>query len=270
MENKNGRVRLSYSVSMLQKECSNDKNANYVGPSPLFYELTPSFLGDDETKDSKEDDSDGDYGEGLGDTIIVSALTLTNYFVASITLKQHRNEYWETVLKSSVLMADPHSEVDAYQDFTIGVPGSIELSSKVPLRIYVQQPSPLWKKIGISNIAVFGSNRPPSPHLTPPPQFGGWTGTGDTRMTAWPAGNAGVSLRNFGSNDRNAQHYYMVREGVGTRMDDDDVGGSGDDEGWEGEGAALDVLCRALGEQMSKLTATDVLHINQAAAFLEH
>ena len=173
-------------------------------------------------------------------------------------------DHWQTILQSRPLMSSVHSERDASLYHIIPIsefsPSHYEPASDAPIRIYLEQPSPLWQSYSLSSItfvgSVHGSRRRSSV-----------TRTGSS--SAWPpVGSAGASLirnfsklnnnyRNGGNNDlwanNNALGSPSLTNAVKSNL----------------PGAKLDMLSRAISQEMSMIRSTDILQRSQASAFFD-
>ncbi|GMH50652.1 hypothetical protein TrRE_jg2371 [Triparma retinervis] len=155
-------------------------------------------------------------------------------------------------------MSDVHCEREALISHTITISefdsSHYESGSDAPLRIYLEQPSPLWKTYSLENITFVGS------------VSGGRRRSSQTKSSssAWPpVGSAGASLM------RNVSHLNSPARG-------DDLWSSNnssspyasDQQSSSLPGSTLDRLSRAISAEMSIIRSTNILGKSQASAFL--
>eukprot|EP00518_Triparma_eleuthera_P000188 CAMPEP_0182459436 /NCGR_PEP_ID=MMETSP1319-20130603/4568_1 /TAXON_ID=172717 /ORGANISM="Bolidomonas pacifica, Strain RCC208" /LENGTH=339 /DNA_ID=CAMNT_0024658359 /DNA_START=141 /DNA_END=1157 /DNA_ORIENTATION=+ len=284
-------------------------------PAPHYYELTTLRIEESSPLHSSHPSTPSIPGsppsllKRLKPTL--QTLKFTNYFTASVTIRQLQKrripapppspsssspnptssppppltvltDCWQVILQSRPLMPDPHSETGATSEFTIAV-GEFDQSyyepdSDAPLRIYLEQPSPMWKSFNLSDITLIGQiGRRRSKKL----KKNGGSGS------AWPpVGSAGSSLLRKLSAQRvgggGGDHGEDLEEGDLDQAPAIECGedvlwgasfaGDGGDHRNGGTsampGAVLDKLARAISDQMAMLRVEDLLQKNQASAFL--
>ncbi|GMI61907.1 hypothetical protein ScalyP_jg6057 [Parmales sp. scaly parma] len=251
-------------------EHEDNNSSNWIGPALSYYEI---FFYDTKSKSATPLHEQCQF---------VSNIRFNNFFVAAVTIKQLSNSnsnrtlppHWVTILKSKQLMKDPHSELEAYGQCNINFnnpcSSSCVIDKSLPIRIYLEQPSPMWKKIELRNIKLFFATSASRIEykLPPPPKeaSGGWV-----------AGNA-VSIRNHGSNDwrlsasATRSRSFSAGELANVNAIPNSISPNFNPNfnPNSNKGAILDKLCRQIKGQMAIIrgSETNLLQRNQAAAFL--
>lgn len=150
-------------------------------PCPAYFEVT--LLEDRSTSEA----------------LPLSAFVFQNYYCGYISIKQRKklnanivlsdgvgieSDEWTTVLSKLQLMRDPHREDDAQDWHTVPVSAlqSYDPTSRMPFRIYLHQPSPMWSKVELRHFkcvspSTVGSQAAPKRLETPRPKSptGGYT-----------------------------------------------------------------------------------------------
>jgi hypothetical protein len=161
------------------------------------------------------------------------------------------------VLKSYRLMRSPHSEGDATDYCTIPVSAFSSSNyipnSTNPLRIYLEQPSPLWKTFSLKNITVQGTNV-----------------VGKKHKNAWAVGGTVGLLRNNPSHavaddDSDSAEEHDPLHSPPSRKAYPSAAYSPH----KPPGLALDKIHMMIKESMSLVRERDALEIGQRTAFLE-
>ncbi|GMI34277.1 hypothetical protein TrCOL_g13842 [Triparma columacea] len=156
-------------------------------------------------------------------------------------------------------MSNIHCEREALINHTITIsefdPNHYESGSDAPLRIYLEQPSPLWKTFSLEKITFVGS------------VSGGRRRSSQTKSSssAWPpVGSAGASLM------RNVSHLNSPARGddLWSTTTTNTSSPYSSDQQSSLPGSALDRLSRAISVQMSIIRSTDILGKSQASTFL--
>eukprot|EP00904_Undaria_pinnatifida_P010842 jgi/Undpi1/6889/HiC_scaffold_21.g09365.m1 len=142
--------------------------SRHTKPCPIYFEV--SFLDKPQTESSRR----------------LDAIVFRNFYCSHITIKRRRprrqpqldtkldgkqdrgatrsggidDDPWVTILRNRPLMEDPHYEDDA-QFWHVVTREEFEqeendAESTEPLRIYVYQPSPLWKTFGLQHVKCVG------------------------------------------------------------------------------------------------------------------
>ncbi|CAM9707690.1 unnamed protein product [Scytosiphon promiscuus] len=132
-----------------------------ITPCPIYFEV--SFL----ERKSTERKS----GRRL------DAIVFRNFYCSHITIKRRRQDVdtaavpgggiaghpWVTILRDRPLMEDPHHEDDAQHWHVVRAEefdhDEFDPQSTAPLRIYLYQSSPMWKKIGLHHVKVITWSR---------------------------------------------------------------------------------------------------------------
>jgi hypothetical protein len=251
-------------------------------PSPRYYELT--FPSQSSLRPNN-----------AGRPLPLSSISFRNYYVYAVTIKQlcriprslhdafsppnptsspkdplaaPPGMYWKTVLQNRPLMQDPHSERDSQGFVTIDASefsqdplAPAENSPQLPpLRIFLLQPSPLWKAFELKGIsAQVGRASSGAPVFSPlqtegnPSSYaagerggGGWV-SGEPRTTEVAGGAA---LTKSASGVASLGQAY----GAGVARRDEKTAAQSEQQ----IGAVLDELSRELGKQIKMIRSGGV------------
>ncbi|CAM9272949.1 unnamed protein product, partial [Sphacelaria rigidula] len=92
----------------------------------------------------------------------LDAIVFRNFYCSHISIKQCRagrnakSDPWVTILRDRALMENPHFEDDAQDWHVISVEEFdqelYDPDSMAPLRVYLYQPSPMWKTISLQHV----------------------------------------------------------------------------------------------------------------------
>ncbi|CAN0069546.1 unnamed protein product [Ascophyllum nodosum] len=117
-------------------------------PTPTYFEI--SFLNNDTMESPPR----------------LDAIVFRNFYCSHITIKQHKQIegapgvgkeawVWATILRDRPVMEDPHHEDDAQYWHVVAVEEfsqEYDADSAAPLRIYLYQPSPMWKTFALQHV----------------------------------------------------------------------------------------------------------------------
>ncbi|CAM9108588.1 unnamed protein product [Hapterophycus canaliculatus] len=125
--------------------------SRHIKPCPIYFEV--SFL---ESKSQRKD------------MWRLDAIVFRNFYCSHITIKRRQQhaktaagidrDPWVTILRDRPLMEDPHHEDDAQYWHVVRAEEfdqeEFDPQSTAPLRIYLHQSSPMWRKIGLHHVKV--------------------------------------------------------------------------------------------------------------------